>query len=93
MRAQHKNHRHRSSSQATLRIDDGRMTSVDECRATVRTEDGTVIDADEGREAFKSSLPGAFKTTLTCLAVALTLLLSIPVGMLIAKLSILVLHR
>ena len=94
MKAGRRHHRRRrSTSREGLQIDDGRVEGIDECRAVFWSDDGTVIDVGDGREVLKSRLHGGVKTTLTSLLMAAALLLCIPVGVLIAKFSILVLDR
>jgi hypothetical protein len=85
--------RSRSSTSEGLHIDDGKVEGIHECRAAFRSDDGTLIDTGDGREALKTEMHGGFKTALTCLAVAAATLLSIPVGIAIVKLSLLVLQR
>ena len=84
--------RPRSSSSSGLRVDDGRVSGIDECRAAFKLDNGTDVGVDDGREVLKSELRGRFKTALACLAVAVVLLLSIPVSMVLVKLSLLILR-
>lgn len=93
MRIRHKHHRrHRSPSGGCLHIDDGRVTGNDECRVSFRSDDGTVIGVVDGREVLKSEMHGGFKFAVTCLAVAVLIMLGIPISIAIVKLSLLVLR-
>lgn len=82
-----------SSSGAGLLIDDGRVEGSHECRAAFWSDNGAVIDVGDGREALKTKVHGGFKTALLCLAVTAALILCIPVGIAIVKLSLLVLRQ